>query len=535
MSNQNRKRLSAAAISLIAIALLTGCVKPEWSHFRYSAVRQGGQFFESVLNNPAKVATLHTGWASPFHPSGAGFFTSSPVVYNGKIYIGNSNGFFYAIDAATGAQVWQFPTAGGTPLDSQFHCNPSSNGIASSGAIATIGGVDAVIFGAPDRSSGLHHGDGHLFALNAATGALIWESPAVAQVTGTTSGSTTELHEQIGYSSPLVWFGTVYVGVADHCDNPIQKGKIKAVDLATGNLKAGFNFDATGTRGGGVWSSPTAFNGLLVTTGNTRFGAQPEPVPNNGLSMLRLDLNTGAVVWKHQPVPFSMDNDPDWSATPAITWPSCGTVAISTQKDGWTWAVDETSANPPPAPSVRWAFPPGPWSTSGFHPPDGTVHGDTDYKRPGTSWGDVFVGTMGGFETVSNLDAGLTRLHALNICSSDAQRVRWIKDIPGTSGPTYALGPPTVAGGIFYVGTAGGHVVAVADPSIKAALGNRCEDPAIPNVFCGFLGHRLVPDPWIKDVTLPGGSSDAIFGEPVIVDGHIYVATWAGNVYMLQP
>jgi hypothetical protein len=88
---------------------------------------------------------------------------------------------------------------------------------------------------------------------------------------------------------------------------------------------------------------------------------------------------------------------------------------------------------------------------------------------------------------------------------------------------------------MFYVGTAGGHVVAVADPSIKAALGNRCEDPAIPNVFCGFLGHRLVPDPWIKDVTLPGGSSDAIFGEPVIVDGHIYVATWAGNVYMLQP
>jgi outer membrane protein assembly factor BamB len=249
---------------------------------------------------------------------------------------------------------------------------------------------------------------------------------------------------------------------------------------------------------------------------------------------VRLDLNTGGVVWKHQPVPFSMDNDPDWAAGPAITWPSCGTIVVSTQKDGWTWAVDETSSTA--SASVRWAFPPGPWTAGGFTPADGTIHGDTDYKRPGSSWGDIYVGTMGGYDTVSNLTAGYPRLHALNICGSDAQRVRWIKDIPGTSGgPTYALGPPTVAGGMFFVGTTGGHVVAVADPSIQPALGSRCEDPDIPNALCVAGGHALVADPWIKDVTLPGGASDGIFGEPVVVDGHIYVATWAGNVYMLQP
>jgi outer membrane protein assembly factor BamB len=532
-------RLSATVASLSAVLLISsGCqVKPEWTQFRYSAVRQADQYFENVLNKPASVSTLHPGWATPFHPASAGFFTSSPVVYNGKVYIGNSNGFFYAIDAATGSQLWQFPLAGGTPLDSQFHCNPSSHGIASSGAIASINGTDAVIFGAADRSSGAHLGDGHLFALNAATGTLIWESPALALVTGTTGGSTTQLHEQIGYSAPLVWFGAVYIGIADHCDDPIQQGKIKAVDLATGNLKAGFNFESTpaGTRGGGVWSSPAAFHGLLVTTGNTRFDAQPEPSPNNGLSMLRLDLNTGAVVWKHQPVPFSMDNDPDWAAGPAITWPSCGTVVVSTQKDGWTWALDETSATS--SPSVRWAFPPGPWSTGGFHPGDGTVHGDTHYKRPGTSWGDVYVGTMGGYDTISSLSAGYQRLHALNVCGADAQRVRWLKDIPGTSSGSsfYALGPTTVTGGMFFVGTKGGHVVAVADPSIQPPLGSRCEDPSIPNGLCVGAGHKLVPDPWIKDVVLPGGGSDSIFGEPVLVDGHVYVATWAGNVYMLQP
>jgi glucose dehydrogenase len=298
---------------LLGFLAASGCrIKPEWSHFRYSAVRQGDQYFEKDLFKPAKVSTLHPGWPSPFHPSGAGFFTSSPVVYKNRIYIGNSNGRFYAINASTGAQVWQFPAPAAPPLDSQFHCNPSSNGIASSAAIASINGTEAVIFGAPDQSSGNHLGDGHLFALNARTGALIWESPAIARITGTGSGNVNELHEQIGYSAPLVWFGTVYVGVADHCDNPIQNGKIMAVDLTTGNLKGGFSFSSTNSRGGGVWSSPAAFGGLLVTTGNTRFGASPEPSPNHGLSMLRLDFNTGAVVWKHQPVPFSMDNDPDW-------------------------------------------------------------------------------------------------------------------------------------------------------------------------------------------------------------------------------
>lgn len=246
--------------------------------------------------------------------------------------------------------------------------------------------------------------------------------------------------------------------------------------------------------------------------------------------MLRLDPNSGAVAWKHQPVPFSMDDDPDWAAGANITWTSCGTYAVSTQKDGWTWAVDAGTG------AVRWSFPPGPWTAGGFHPGDGTVHSDTDYKRPGAAWGNIFVGTVGGYDTISNLSGGYTRLHALDICASDAQRVRWVKNLPGSAGgPTYPLGPPTVTGGMFFVGTSRGHVIAIADPSIQPALGSLCEDPDIPAGLCAGAGHRLVPDPWIKDVALPGGSADGIFGEPVLVAGRVYVATFGGNVYMLQP
>lgn len=92
-----------------------------------------------------------------------------------------------------------------------------------------------------------------------------------------------------------------------------------------------------------------------------------------------------------------------------------------------------------------------------------------------------------------------------------------------------------MTGGMFFVGTSEGHLVAVADPSIAPPVGWRCEDPDVPSASCSFSGHRLVPDPWSHDVPLPKGASDAIFGEPVLVAGRIYVATWAGNLYMLQP
>ena len=131
---------------------------------------------------------------------------------------------------------------------------------------------------------------------NAGTGALIWKSDVVAHVSGCNPGLGTELHERIAYSSPLVWRRNVYVGVHDSGDNPIQNGKVIAVSVDTGHLVPGFSFTSTNSRGGGVWNSPaTDLGGVLFTTGNTNEGG-PEPSPNHGLSMLRVDADTGNVL-----------------------------------------------------------------------------------------------------------------------------------------------------------------------------------------------------------------------------------------------
>ena len=245
--------------------------------------------------------------------------------------------------------------------------------------------------------------------------------------------------------------------------------------------------------------------------------------------MVRVDSASGSVVWKHQPVPFSMDGDPDWASGPATVLASCGMLIASTMKDGWTYAVNAGSGLPGPA-GVQWQFPPTGFP---FSLGDGTVHGDTRYLRPGAAWGDVFITNGGGLNlTAANgIQSNYSRLHALNACASQTDRIRWIKDVPNASG-AYSLGPPTVSRGIVYIGTHTGRLIAIADPSIAPAAGWRCSHPDVLTANCVASGFTLVPDPTVlANVQLDGG----ILTEPALARGRVYVATGAGKLYMLEP
>jgi len=523
------------ALVLVAATGLVGC-SADWPAFRHNVLRTAAQLNNGPLTDPQKVQSLNVQWTFPapacvgvgLNPP-PGPFRASPVVYNNLVYIGNSNGYLYAINAADCKLKWQYPPANSPPLTSSFTCNPSSEGIASSATIARIGNRDAVIFGAPDRSIGTGLGSGRLFALDANTGMELWKSPEIAVLRN--DGST---HEQIGYSSPLVFNDRVYVGVADHCDDPIQRGKVVAVHLIDGTIDAGFSFFSTGLpRGGGVWGSVAGWpNGIYVTTGNVNIGAATPPSPNNGLSLLRLDPGSGSVVWKWQPVPYNLDVDPDWTSTPTVMLASCGVLAVSTQKDGWTWAVNAGDGTPGPA-GIRWAFPPGPWSANGFNTGDGTSHNDTRYLRPGAAWDDVYIVQTGGLNVTTNVHDGFRHLYALNACASDGNRIRWIKDVPNSSGNEYSLGPPTVTHGVIFVGTDQGHLVVLGDPSITPADGWRCTNPDVASASCVASGFTLVPEPHVlRDIDLGAGR---ITTEPALVGDPVYVSTEGGKLFMLKP
>jgi outer membrane protein assembly factor BamB len=549
----------------------TVTINDEWYTYRYDGSRTGTQPWASNLADPNKVGTLSVKWSFPGStpPAGppVGAFRSSPIVVDDTVFIGNDNGYFYTLDAATGRLKWQYPRDSDSAL---LGSDPLWRyGIQSSASYWHR--RDVVIFGAQDPSLGPLGSGARLFALDAKTGVPIWKSEPIAIINGKTTvdagqgspASLTELHQRITFSAPLIFDNKAYVGIHDDRDNPIQLGRVIAVDLTTGGIDHSFQFQAVGTPpstvpGGGVWNAlATDGTGVYFTTGNTRIPwcvypykdshcplpFEPEPTPNYGLSMIRVDKDTGAVVWHFNAVPFDRDGDPDWGAGAAVMSTSCGELIASVQKDGWSYAVRAGDGTPGPP---GWQFPP-----TGFGPAFlNAVHGDDDYRRPGAAWNDVFIVRTGGENlVVDGASAGHSYLTALNACATtERDRVRWIANIPNNmetdqEGHTISYSTPTVTGGIVFIGTnkdpsdQKGHLVVLGDPSVVPAAGVTCSNMHYSPQDCASNGYVIVPIPTLlASFAMPdGGSLAAMRNEPVLAKGRVFVATRAGHVYMLEP
>jgi outer membrane protein assembly factor BamB len=562
----------------------TGCPRdPEWRTYRFNNSRTGVQPWASNLSDPTKVGTLHCVWSFPWdgycgqphqQPT-VGAFKASPIVVNDTVFIGNDNGFFYALDAATGALKWQYPKAS----------DPALSGIQSSASYWDLSPNGAVIFGAQDFSLG-PNGSARLFALDAKLGpdSVIWKSDPVAIIEANSGCSDpTKLRQIIHYSPPLIFDNKVYVGIQS-TEAPVQVGRVVAVDLNAHTIVTNFEFQAVvGTPasppgtvlGGGVWNAPaTDGTGVYFTTGNVRTQNCPAPNPpnanpptNNGLSMIRVDKDSGNIVWAFQPVPYELDDDPDWAAGATVMSTSCGELIASVQKDGWSYAVNAATG------SCSWQFPPvnppiadAPSCTgtgySKFDRLGPRIHGDDDYRRPGAAWNDVFIVRTGGENLVpKTFRAGYSKLHALNACATtEKTRVRWIADLTQyRSGLIHNLSAPTVTGGIVFIGTDKGYLVVLGDPSVVPSSGVTCSNPDFPVIGpppppplcrtcpqirtllgaedCLRAGYAIVPVPTVLTAVqmTDGGSLVAIRNEPVLAKGRVFVGTMAGHVYTLEP
>ena len=112
-----RNRLLGRITVLSAILALPGCT-PQWPMFRYDITRSAHTARPGSLTDPDYVQTLRVVKRDDLGlpPDGARF-RASPVVYDGKVFIGNSNGYFYALDAVTLKKIWQYPPPASPPCD----------------------------------------------------------------------------------------------------------------------------------------------------------------------------------------------------------------------------------------------------------------------------------------------------------------------------------------------------------------------------------------------------------------------------------
>jgi eukaryotic-like serine/threonine-protein kinase len=195
------------------------------SAFAQDAMFRGTPQHTGVYGGPGVAQTGRIKWQ--FHTEGQ--VLSSPAVANGTLYVGSSDHFLYALDAATGALKWKFKT------ESRVTSSP-----AVSGGLVYFGSFDS-----------------NFYAVDAASGELKWKFKtggerrfAAKHLHGAEPAAET-MPDPFDFflSSPAVWNGAVYFGSGDT--------NIYALDAASGTLKWKFK------TGDVVHASPAISGGTL--------------------------------------------------------------------------------------------------------------------------------------------------------------------------------------------------------------------------------------------------------------------------------
>ena len=210
-------------------------------------------------------------------PDPMDLFLSSPAVFNGRVYVGSSDGHVYALDALTGIVSWSFatgdivhasPTVANNTIyigswDSYFYAIDADNGTEKWRFKAGEDPVEHNQVGFQSSAAVVANTvyvgcrDGHVYAIDAATGRKVWEY--------STSQSWVN-------STPAVRDGVVYVGTSD-------THRFLALDAKTGHLR--FVSDAQALIFGSA-----AIAGDLAYIGT--FAGR----------LLAFDLKSGALAWE---------------------------------------------------------------------------------------------------------------------------------------------------------------------------------------------------------------------------------------------
>ena len=274
----------------------------------------------------ANASTLKLKWA---FKTGGGVATSVSIVGT-TAYVGSWDGFEYAINTATGTQIWKSPNLG---ITTDPGCNPVNIGITSSADVEN--GVLYVGGGGP-----------YWYALNASTGAVLWS---------VYTGDNSQTGAHYNWSSPLIYQGFAYIGVASNCDNPLVQGHLMQVSLTTHQVVNDYVFVPKGELGGGVWTTPTvdpSTNTIFVTTGTLNDYTQTQSQAIVALDAITLGYKGS---WQ---LPFQAAvADSDWGTTPTLTTAADGTPLVTAaNKNGsvYTWKRSDLEQGKPDTNPPLW-------------------------------------------------------------------------------------------------------------------------------------------------------------------------------------
>jgi polyvinyl alcohol dehydrogenase (cytochrome) len=443
-----------------------------WTSAGAGAADDRYQLLESRIS-PLNVGRLKPKWIFTTH----GSESATPVVYKGVVYFPDFGGYINAVNASTGALIWQQPVS-------------SYDGVAGSYSrdSAVIYGNE-LIFG--DVVGGVHPAGAHVIAVNASTGALLWSTQVDSHPAAIITGS------------PVVAGGKVLVGVSSNEETDAAntaypcctfRGSVVALNPANGQIEwqtytvapnSGLPCTSDnppagcGYSGGAVWDSPAvdlATKTVFIGTGNnytapdTAVACAQTALENHTSdagctapddffdSLLALNLNTGAVQWSYKAegwdtytlacigktagtnwCPDPEGNDWDFGSGPNLmVIPAAGggseTVVGAGQKSGIYWELNAATGQ------ELWSQQVGPGGSLGGVVWGTAYDGTRIYVHESNSSGQPY--TFADGETVAGGSWG-----ALNPVTGQWE---WQTATPLSWA---AMGPTTVADGVVYAGS----------------------------------------------------------------------------------
>jgi polyvinyl alcohol dehydrogenase (cytochrome) len=257
-----------------------------WNGWGADTANHRAQTAERAGLREADVARLKLKWAFAFPGVIRAF--AQPTVAGGRIFVGSALRQVYSLNASTGCMYWFFET--------DF---PVRTAI-SLGQIA--GGGWAAYFGDQHGSA---------YAVDAATGKLIWKTHVEEHPGAVITGSPTLYNGRLYVPVSSI---EEFLGAAPNYECCKFRGSVSALDAATGKViwktytiaeeakptkKNKNGVQMWGPSGAGIWSSPTIDpqrGAVYVTTGDS----YSDPAARTSDAFLALDLETGKLLWSRQ-------------------------------------------------------------------------------------------------------------------------------------------------------------------------------------------------------------------------------------------
>jgi polyvinyl alcohol dehydrogenase (cytochrome) len=421
--------------------------------------------------------------------------SATTTVVGGQVYFPDWAGNLYALNAATGQQIWETQISGYTGIPNDVS--------RTSPAVYN----NELILGDDLSESGPHNG-ARLLAVDRTTGSLLWMTQIDTHPAAIITGAA------------VVYNGVVYQGVSSAEEQYALgtqypcctfRGSVVAVNAATGQIlwktyTAPDNGGATNQySGNAIWQPPvidTAHGALYVGTGNDYTVpasveacrqnnpqetdcAEPDDYFDTALAM---NLTTGAILWSQRmygwdvwTVACAVPGNP--SACPTPPGPDydlggsggnlMGGVVGFGQKSGMYWALNTSDG------TILWSTQVGPGGDDG-----------------GVQWGTATDGQRIYVAVTNNEHFNYVLTNGQTITGSAwsaldpaTGKILWQTPDP-TQGTNFNFGSVSVANGVMFAGALDGHMYAF--------------DASSGKILWSYL---------------TGGS---ILGGPAIVDGVVY-------------